>query len=250
MAKIPVSRALFSIRGLFGVVSGERETSCVLCACQEIVNFIFFLHSTTLYVGERIRATQAEQVSNRSFLPCEWGYVCLDVLARPKRLLAPLYSTKYLCDPSITQHYTKGAHSAFPFCCRKASEKTRGIKTRTKHRWRNFCVSCDYLFLISKATVWHVVAAQKYIILWQIATFSTKLAPGELRWTTVLSYARRNLTECRTEPSRATLRGFQKVTGSKAKERKKKKKKKWTKATTCARSLLADLIIFWNYHYK
>lgn len=30
------------------VVSGEREFSCVLCACQEIVNFIFFLHLSTL----------------------------------------------------------------------------------------------------------------------------------------------------------------------------------------------------------
>lgn len=55
VAKTPISRFTFFVYFFllillftWRVVSGEREFSCVLCACQEIVNFIFFLHLSTL----------------------------------------------------------------------------------------------------------------------------------------------------------------------------------------------------------
>lgn len=99
---------------------------------------------------------------------------------RSKRLLFVFVSEKPVSTRKTYYTITKGAH--FPSSLLFFSSKK--YVERKSHRRREFCVSCDYLFLIWKATVWHVVAAQKYIILWQIATFNNKNSL-QVNWGTV-----------------------------------------------------------------
>lgn len=168
------------------MVNAGGDTSCVLCACQEIVNFIFFLHTSTC-CAESVSALQPNRwTPNRPHTKTSFSHtlhrieslssvpmsVCVGSLG------SELY--RYLCSKQTHTYaetyynITKGAHFLL------LSTKERRKKKYQAHRWCNFCVSCDYLFLISKATVWHVVAAQKYIILWQIATFNNKICSGRI----------------------------------------------------------------------
>lgn len=106
---------------------------------------------------------------------------------------------------NLLHHYKRCSFSfsaASIFFKKKTSKKS--------HRWRKFCVSCDYLFLIWKATVWHVVAAQKYIILWQIATFNNKNSL-QVNWGTVTVLplgTRKRRGKRRLEPSHEWMKAL------------------------------------------